>query len=382
MQKEKGPLRRFPFWIVWLFVLWLAIHYWDGAVGLLGVAFAAAAPLLIGLVIAYVVNIIMMALEEKLLSGMRSPKAKMLKRPLSILLAFVCVFGVVVALTYIVLPRLWQCLELLAGQITAAINRLLPYIGQWLPEDVWKQFDIQSSVKKAVEWILSFAGGALNSVMSSVGLVISGAATMLIAWIFGIYLLLGKEKLLGQLNRLMDTYLPKRACTHLRYVAGIANSSFHRYIVGQCTEAVVLGTLCALGMLILRMPYAAMIGCVVGVTALIPFVGAYLGAAVGAIMILTDSPMKALGFLVYLVILQQVESNLIYPRVVGSSIGLPGIWVLAAITIGGGFGGVAGMMLGVPLMATVYQIVKHDMEKRGSVPAERTDSGEDPGPSC
>lgn len=378
MEKGSGPLKRFPGWIVWLFVLWLAIHYWDTAVKILGVALTAAVPLILGLVIAYVVNIIMMALERKLLSGMDASRVKVLKRPLSVLLSFVCLVGVIVALTYIVLPRLWQCLEMLAGQITVAINRLLPYIGQWLPEEVWKQFDIQSSIRSAVEWLVSFAGGALNGVVSGLSFVVSGAATMFIACFFGIYLLMGKEKLLGQLNRLIDTYLPKRVCTGLRYVARVANGSFHRFLVGQCTEAVVLGALCTLGMLILRMPYAAMIGCTVGVTALIPFVGAYLGAAVGAIMILTVSPIKALGFLIYLLILQQVEGNLIYPRVVGSSIGLPGIWVLAAITIGGGFGGIIGMMLGVPIMATVYQLVRHDMAKRNGVPAEQSGDGEDP----
>ena len=159
----------------------------------------------------------------------------------------------------------------------------------------------------------------------------------------------------------MRAYLPKRFAGKLLYVLREMNGSFHSYIVGQCMEAVILGGLCTGGMLLLRLPYAAMIGCLVGFTALIPIAGAYIGAIVGAFMIFTVSPVKAIIFIAYLVILQQLEGNLIYPRVVGSSIGLPGVWVLAAVTIGGGVMGVSGMLLGVPIAATVYQLLKNDV---------------------
>lgn len=144
----------------------------------------------------------------------------------------------------------------------------------------------------------------------------------------------------------------------------ITNDCFHRYIVGQCTEAVILGALCALGMFIFRFPYAVMTGAVIGVTALIPVAGAYIGGAVGFILILSVSPTKAVLFLVYPVILQQLEGNLIYPRVVGSSIGLPGLWVLATVTVGGGIMGIAGMLIGVPIAAALYQILRNDVHKK------------------
>ena len=144
------------------------------------------------------------------------------------------------------------------------------------------------------------------------------------------------------------------------------NNSFHNYIVGQCTEAVILGILCTIGMLILRLPYASMIGALIAFTALIPVAGAYIGAGVGAFMILTVSPVKALVFLIFLVVLQQLEGNIIYPKVVGSSIGLPGIWVLAAVTVGGGILGIGGMLLGVPVTAALYQIIKDDIKERTS----------------
>ena len=140
---------------------------------------------------------------------------------------------------------------------------------------------------------------------------------------------------------------------------------FHRYIVGQCTEAVILGVLCTVGMLIFRFPYAPMIGALIGFTALIPVAGAYIGAAVGAIMILTVSPLKALLFLVFIVVLQQLEGNLIYPKVVGKSIGLPAIWVLAAITVGGSLMGIAGMLISVPITAALYRLLKEDMRRQG-----------------
>ena len=150
----------------------------------------------------------------------------------------------------------------------------------------------------------------------------------------------------------------------LLYGLRIFNESFRGYIVGQCTEAVILGVLCVVGMLIFRFPYAGMIGSLVGFTALIPVAGAYIGAAVGAVMILTQSPLKALLFGVFLVILQQLEGNLIYPRVVGRSIGLPALWVLAAVTVGGSLMGIPGMLLGVPITAALYRLIREDMSRR------------------
>ena len=200
--------------------------------------------------------------------------------------------------------------------------------------------------------------GAATSIISTV---FSTVVTLTVGLVFAIYLLLGKEKLSGQFRRLSARYLPKKVTEKFYYVAGVVNQSFHSFIVGQCTEAVILGLLCMGGMLLLRLPYAAMIGCLVGFTALIPVAGAYIGAVVGAFMIFTVSPVKAVIFIAFLVALQQLEGNLVYPRVVGSSIGLPGVWVLAAVTVGGGVMGVGGMLLGVPLAAAAYQLLKNDM---------------------
>ena len=198
---------------------------------------------------------------------------------------------------------------------------------------------------------------------------LSVVVNIVIGLIFSLYVLIEKEKLGAQCRLLIQTYLPAIA-DKIFYVTDVVNDSFHSFIVGQCIEAVVLGGLCVVGMLLCGFPYAVMIGVFIGFTALIPIAGAYIGALVGAVMILTVSPIQALQFLLFVVVLQQVEGNLIYPKVVGESIGLPGIWVLTAITIGGGVLGVGGMLLAVPIFAAVYRLIKADVQKRNPAPIE------------
>ena len=167
------------------------------------------------------------------------------------------------------------------------------------------------------------------------------------------------------MHKLIRSYLKPKAENIIYYICHVASETFSNFIVGQCTEAVILGTLCIIGMSIFRFPYAVMIGTLVGATALIPIIGAYVGAIVGAIMVMTQGgPIQALLFIVFIIVLQQIEGNLIYPKVVGSSVGLPGIWVLAAVTIGGSMNGVFGMLLSVPLAATLYRLLKEDTTRR------------------
>ena len=224
--------------------------------------------------------------------------------------------------------------------------------------------DWKNMMEKAVNILLTGAGGIFNSVVLVFSKVIGTAARFMIGSIFAVYLLSSKEKLASQGDRIMRAYLPDRVRNTVCYALKTLHEVFTSFIVGQCMEAVIIGTLCALGMTLLRFPYAVMTGAVVGVTALIPVVGAYIGAAVGAFMVFTVNPIQAVGFIIFLVLLQQLEGNLIYPRVVGSSIGLPGMWVLAAVTIGGGVLGVGGMLLGVPLAAAAYRFLGDSVHKR------------------
>ena len=198
----------------------------------------------------------------------------------------------------------------------------------------------------------------MDTTINIVSSVASGTVTIVLAVIFSIYLLLGKEKLRNQADRILNKCINKDIYAKIKYLLCVLDDCFHKYIVGQCTEAVILGILCTVGMLVLGIPYATMTGTVIAFTALIPVAGAYIGASVGAFMILTVSPMKAVVFLIFLVILQQVEGNVIYPRVVGSSMGLPAIWVLTAVTIGGGMMGIMGMFVGVPVAAAIYRLLR------------------------
>jgi predicted PurR-regulated permease PerM len=224
--------------------------------------------------------------------------------------------------------------------------------------------DWKSNLTKIFDVLTSGIGSVFDIVVSTVTSVFSGVVTALVSLIFAIYILLSKEVLAKQFKRLEKCYLGLSKRKKYNHTLQTIKESFENFIVGQCKEAVILGVLCAVGMWIFRFPYASMIGALIGFTALIPVAGAYIGAAVGAVMILTESPIKALLFIVFIVVLQQLEGNLIYPKVVGESIGLPGLWVLAAVTIGGGVMGIGGMLVGVPLVAAIYKLVGEDMDER------------------
>jgi len=237
-------------------------------------------------------------------------------------------------------------------------------------------------INQIIGVLTSGIGSAAEILITSVSSVFSGVVTALLSAIFAIYILAGKEKLADQFLRLGNRYLKPAWMGKVRYVVDTMNDCFHKYVVGQCIEAVILGGLCTVGMLILQLPYALMIGAVIAFTALIPVAGAYIGGAIGAFIILMESPVKALIFLIFLVVLQQLEGNIIYPRVVGSSLGLPAIWVLAAVTVGGGVMGIPGMLLGVPLAATVYRLIRNDVNKaviaEGSMNADASIEQNDP----
>ena len=350
--------------------VWLLVHYWTTLAGGALLALNAAAPLLLGCVIAYVVNIPMSLLER--FWPRHAPQG--LRRPICLVLAFALVVLILTALTSMLLPELARCIQVLVDKLPDALNSATLQIRQML-ENSSLPDDASSNLQKALpDWngmigqginlVLSGVGGAVGKLAQAIGSLFSAAVMVLVGLIFASYLLLGKERLAIQCKRLMKTYLPQGVTTRTLYVLDTVNDCFHNFIVGQCIEAVILGALCTVAMLLFRLPYASMIGVLIGFTALIPIAGAYIGAAVGAFMIFTVSPVQALVFIIVLVVVQQLEGNLIYPRVVGASIGLPGIWVLAAVTIGGGVLGVGGMLLGVPLAASLYRLLRHDMNKR------------------
>ena len=352
------------------FLLYLCIHYWGAVSGFLGAFLSALLPLITGFAIAYIVNILMSFYERHYFrrhSGSRIVRKT--RRTVCLIAAILTLCGLGVLIILCVIPELISCVQFLISAVAPALEKLLEskFVSEHLPSELYTALaDVnwEQLVSRVVQFVVSGLGNTARALVTAISSVVSVAATTFISIIFSIYLLYSKEKLQKQCRRLLDIYIPKGQ-KQVSYVVSVLDDCFHRYIVGQCTEAVILGILCTIGMLIFRFPYAAMIGALIGFTALIPVAGAYIGAAVGAVMILTVSPLKALLFLVFIVVLQQLEGNLIYPKVVGKSIGLPAIWVLAAITVGGSLMGIAGMLISVPVTAALYRMLKEDMRRQG-----------------
>ena len=355
---------------VTVFILFLCIFYWSGISAVIWAALGSLGPLFAGLAIAYVINMLMTFFERHYFPKKdRSTFIGRTRRPICMVGAIVTFLIIIGAIVYLIVPELLLCVKFLIAEIPPLILEALrsQWIRELLPADMITQLlsiDWMSHITTIINTVGVGIGGAVNVVLSAVSSVISIVVTVFLSTIFSVYFLYSKEKFVSQTRRLTVSYLPLKISKKLTEIFHVLNESFHKYIVGQCTEAVILGALCSLGMLIFRFPYPGMIGALIGFTALIPVAGAYIGAIVGAVMILTESPLKALLFILFILVLQQLEGNLIYPKVVGGSIGLPAIWVLAAVTVGGALMGIPGIIFSVPIAATVYRLIKEALNQR------------------
>lgn len=364
-------------------VIYLFIYYWDSISDVGALLIATLNQLLSGALIAYVINIVM-SFYERLYFPRSNHKAVIkTRRTVCLVLSVLTIIGIVALIVVLIIPELIECSQVLAQKLTPYIERLPEFIGKsellsaLLEENLGitpDSLDWKSLLSKAVEFLISGASGVVESVVSVVSTVIGVVLAIFISAIFSLYLLMNRDRLIEGSHRLMNACIKPEKASVILHVIRVANDSFRRFIVGQCTEAVILGILCLVGMLIFRFPYATMISALIGFTALIPIAGAYIGAGVGAFMIMTDSPLKAILFIVFIVILQQLEGNFIYPKVVGDSVGLPGIWVFVAIIIGGGLFGILGMLLGVPALATLYRLLREYVSKRESAMERRNAS--------
>lgn len=357
-----------------VFLLYLAIHYWQSAATLVSALLGAALPLIIGGIVAYLVNILMANYERRYFPKTKNTILIKSRRPVCMLLAFVTLIAIVALVFWLIIPQLVDCFGVIIAELPGFMERVIAIAEElelFTPETLQslEAIDWKSQIGNLVKVVTSGLGSVVDVVISTVSSLFSGIVTGLLSLIFAIYLLAGKESLGRQFHRLVKRYLSEKTNARMLYFLHILDDCFHRYIVGQCIEAVILGALCSVCMWLSGLPYAAMVGALVAFTALIPVAGAYIGAGVGAFMILTVNPWDAVVFLILIVILQQLEGNLIYPRVVGSSMGLPGIWVLAAVTIGGGIMGIAGMLLGVPLAAAIYRVIRDDVRKHEALEA-------------
>ncbi len=377
----KEPVRRHSISLSWktcirvgvvAFFVFLAVAWWEPLLGLLGRMFNAAMPLFLGFIIAYMVNILMSVFERHYFTKQADrPWVKKTRRGVCIVLALATVFGAVILILHLVIPQLMSAITVITKKLPDMLTDLAnnPLVVKFIPEGI-RDAMLALDYKALFEGVFDFlTNGAsvpdkVSNLTGMVGSLTSTFMTAFMGFIFSIYILSGKEKLTSQFKRLAHNYLSTGWIQKVSPIFKVANECFHNYIVGQVVEAIIIGVLCAVGMWILRLPYAAMIGTVIGVTALIPILGCYLGAIVGALMCLSEGLFLAIEFLIFIFVLQQIEDNLIYPRVVGTSLGLPGIWVLASVAVGGGIGGLPGMIFAVPVAATIYQLIRLDVNRR------------------
>lgn len=341
----------------------------------LGYVVEMLSPFWIGAGLAFVLNIPMKSFEKRLFKPKKMKNGKIsynrFKRPICMTLSFVLTIFVIGFIIKLVIPQLISVIFMFLGEIPdMAYN-----VKEWAIELTKQYPEISNQIQNIeINWnsivndLISFMSNlASGLVTSSVGFIVGlvgGIFNAIISVVFAIYILVSKEKLTEQLKKIIKAYLPKDKAKYVLEICSLSKNTFHNFMTGQLIEATILGTLCFIGMVILRLPFAATISILVGVTALIPIVGAFLGIIIGAVLILSVVPIKALVFVVFLLVLQQFETNVIYPKVVGNSVGLPGMWVLVAVAVGGSLGGMIGLIIGLPTVSVLYTILRNDVNQR------------------
>lgn len=352
--------------ILFIGIVLLIIFRFDHFTAIVKKIGTAATPILIGLALAFILNIIMVKYEKLYFPKSTRNRVVKSRRPICLTLAILSVLLVFYFIGSMVIPQFIKSVQVLVASLPElaqkawnfAIERGLDPTQVGINPDMWNQ-PSSELVQKAMEFGRNFMGGFLNVITSVFGVV----TNILMGFAFAIFLLGGKEKILHSIGRVLKAYLPKEKVITLYRNAAVFNQTFKDFFGGQFIEAIIIGVIATSGMLLLRLPYATMIGSVVGLTNIIPIIGPFIGGAIGALILFLEDPMKAVWFVLFILILQQVESNIIYPRIVGGSIGLGEIWVFAAVILGTGIFGILGALLAVPIVASVYKILKYDVEK-------------------
>lgn len=338
---------------------------------ILGAVLGLIAPFLLGGCIAFILNVPMKRIETTLFPKPTKISQK-IKRPFSLLLTLILLLALIGVVFGLIIPELGNSFLTLRNNVIRFLvsfeqqhPAFLDQFVSYLPTaEELAAVDWEGLAKKALSFLGSGAGSLINSTVSVASHIFNGLLTFFIGFVFSIYLLLQKEKVGHQVKQLLYAYLPEKAADRILSIAGLSSKTFASFLSGQCTEAVILGLLFFICMTIFRFPYALMISVLIAVTALIPIFGAFIGCFIGCFMILMTSPIKMLWFIVLFLTLQQLEGNLIYPKVVGNSVGLPSIWVFAAVSIGGSAFGVAGMLLFIPLCSVLYTLLRENSQER------------------
>lgn len=367
MDLNKKSMKKIRELIIFTAILVVALWKFDtvleGAKNIWGILF----PFVLGGAIAFVINVPMSFLEKKIFGKTKdgNKMGEKLARPISLLLTIILAVGVIALVMFGVIPQLTRTM----GSLMISIANFVPQMQNWIREfshnnqDIMKlvnqvQFNPDQAIKWGISILGSGAGNMMNTTMSAVGSIVSGFATFFIAFSFACYILFQKEKLHVQIRKVFFAFIPKQKAEAFLKICSLTYQTFANFLTGQCVEAVILGSMFVVTLSILKMPYALLIGTLIAFTALIPIFGAFIGCAVGSFLIFMVSPKQAILFIIVFLILQQIEGNLIYPHVVGGSVGLPSIWVLAAVTIGGNLMGIVGMLIFIPLVSVLYTIFR------------------------
>lgn len=367
MDLNKKSMKKIRELIVFTAILVVALWKFDtvleGAKNIWGILF----PFVLGGAIAFVINVPMSFLEKKIFGKTKDGNKvrKKLARPISLLLTIILAIGVIALVMFGVIPQLTRTM----GSLMISIANFVPQMQNWIREfshnnqEIMKlvnqvQFNQDQAIKWGISILGSGAGNMMNTTMSAVSSIVSGFATFFIAFSFACYILFQKEKLHVQIRKVFFAFISKQKAEAFLKICSLTYQTFANFLTGQCVEAVILGSMFVVTLSILKMPYALLIGTLIAFTALIPIFGAFIGCAVGCFLIFMVNPKQAILFIIVFLILQQIEGNLIYPHVVGGSVGLPSIWVLAAVTIGGNLMGIVGMLIFIPLVSVLYTIFR------------------------
>lgn len=362
------PLRKYAPLVTFTIIMYLCFSHLNIVLETFSSILSVFMPLLIGIAIAFVLNLLLKPIEKFMGNVFKNNKVIVKnKRIFAVVCTYILTFTVIVMIIFFIVPQVTQSSKNLIDklpeygkQLTAFGTKLYESLN--LPADILDQ--VFMNFKDVFVGLSNFTASTLLTVLNMTLNITSGALTVFIGLIFSVYILLQKEKLIHIIKKVNYAVNKVEVADYLTDVGKESSTIFSKFVGGQLTEAFILGSLCFIGLLIFNIPYAPLVSVMVGITSLIPVVGAFIGTVPSILIIAMESPTQALFFIVFIVILQQIEGNLIYPKVVGDAIGIGGFWVFLAITVGGGFYGILGMLFGVPIMAILYTVIKKWVDKR------------------
>lgn len=368
MELNQENIRKIKEIILFTAVIIVCLWKYETVLDILFFLLNILTPFILGGAIAFVLNVPMNFVQRHLFKEERIRNRKVsqkLARPVSMVLVLIVVFGIVAIVMFILIPQLGETFANLGRSIQAFIPQLQEWAARLFNDNKEimdtvnnLEFDWNKIMDTGINFFKSGAGSVVDSTITAAKSIVSGLTTFFIAFVFAIYILLQKEKLGVQAKKVLFAFVRRGRAEATVEVLSLTYNTFSSFLTGQCVEAVILGSMFAVSMTILKLPYALLVGMLIAFTALIPIFGAFIGCGVGAFLIFMVDPMKALIFVVLFLVLQQIEGNLIYPHVVGNSVGLPSIWVLAAVSIGGSLMGVVGMLIFIPIVSVVYALFR------------------------